>query len=197
MGVRFTLWAVDAERILDMLSTSEVAAAREDSLQLQRILRRASDSPHSRGILQLLLDGHRRWWIGSFLESLRQSSPWLQSNTDVDYAEELLSVTLAGLDCGTPIRRAPAPTHRAAFPITPRVDADLRFAALSATDFSFLRLFLSECLQNNGRRFMKPSGRIGIAPDGDDEWDAWVRQVIEDITAPLEITNPTLVSLLG
>ncbi|MBK8258511.1 MAG: hypothetical protein IPK82_38360 [Polyangiaceae bacterium] len=197
MGVRFTLWAVDAERILDVLSASEVAAAREDSLQLQQILRRASDSPHSRGILQLLLDGHRRWWIGSFLESLRQSSPWLQNNTDADHAEKLLSIMFAGLDCGTPIRPPPAPTPCAPFPITPRVDADLRFATLSVTDFSFLRLFFSEYLQNNGRRFSRPSGHIGIAPDDDVEWDAWVRQVIQEITAPLEIRDPSLVSLLG
>lgn len=101
------------------------------------------------------------------------------------------------MDCGAPIRRAPAQTRRPALPITPWVDADLHFAALSATDFSFLRLFLSECLQNGGRRFTRPPNHIGIAPDGDDEWDAWVRRVIEEITAPLEILNPSLVCLLG
>ncbi len=45
------------------------------------------------------------------LESLRQSSPWLQNKADIDHAEDLLSRMLGGLDCGTPIRPAHVPVH--------------------------------------------------------------------------------------
>lgn len=44
MGVRFTLWAVDAEQLLDALTADEVSAAWENSLLLQIALRRVSKS---------------------------------------------------------------------------------------------------------------------------------------------------------
>ena len=62
MGVRLTLWAVDPDRLVDVLTAAEVAQAQEDSLLFQRALRRARGSPHGRGRVQLLSDGHRRWW---------------------------------------------------------------------------------------------------------------------------------------
>ena len=197
MGVRFTLWAVDPERLLDALTHDEASNARQDSLHLQCALRRASRSADARGIVQLILDGHRRWWVGSFVESLRRS-PWLLSKNDAEHTEDLLSGMLRGLDCGTAIRDASPSASRFSFPIAPRSEADLRLAVLSSSDFEFLRLVFDERLRDDGRRFGRPSGTVGIGPDSDDAWDAWVRQVIREIaTTPLEVPNPALLSFLG
>ena len=198
MGVRFTLWAVDVERLLDVLTANERAGARESSLLLQRALRRASGSPSARHVVRLLGDGHRRWWVGSLLESLRRPSPWLLNQGDVAHAEEMLSRMLRGWNCGATVRDASPSATRSASPVTPASDADLRLAVLSPSDFEFLRLFLDERLRDDERRFVRPSGVVGVAPDRDDEWDAWVRQVLREITAtPLDVPDPTLVSLLG
>lgn len=137
-------------------------------------------------------------WVGSFLESLRRFSPWLLNRRDVKHAENLLSLMLRGWNCGTTVSDASPLVSQALFPITPRSDADLSFAVLSPSDFEFLRLFLNERLRDEDRRFVHPSGTTGIAPDGDDEWDAWVREVIEEIaTTPLNVLSPSLVSFLG
>lgn len=198
MGVRFTMWAVNPMRLLDMFTADEVSKAREDSLSLQSALRRASGASEAHGIVQLILDGHRRWWVGSLLESLRKSSPWLLSQRDVEHAEHLLSSILRGWNCGTTVRAAPPSLSRCSFPIVPKNDADLRSAVLSPSDFEFLRGFFDERLRDEDRRFVRPSGVIGIAPESDDAWDSWVREVLRAIsTTPLEIADPTLVSLLG
>ncbi len=198
MGVRFTMWAVDAERLLDALTADEVSQAREDSLPFQIALGRVSQSSNAHDIVQPLLDGHRRWWIGSFLESLRECSPWTIRPSDVDYVESLLSSLLRGWNCGTAIRSEVDLPNCLSFPITPKCDVDFRFAVLSSSDFEFLRLFLIERLRDEDRRFVRPSGRVGIAPETDEEWDEWIRQVIREIaTKPLEVPNPSLVSFIG
>lgn len=195
MGVRFTFFAVDPERLLDVLTADEVSRSREESFPLYWSLRRASKSAESRGIVQLLLDGQRRWWIGSLVESLRRS-PWLLSQNDIEHTETLLSHLLRGLDCGTALRAASA--SHASLPIVPTSEADLALAVLSAADFEFLRLFFEQRLRDKDRRFVRPSGNVGIAPETDDEWDAWVRQVIRTIaTIPLEFPNALLVSFIG
>lgn len=198
MGVRFTFWAVDAPGLPDQLTAGEISGVQENSLMLQRALRRVGDSSEALGVVQLLSAGHRRWWIGSLVESLRGSSPCLLNQLDVEHAEDLLSFVLRGWNCGATLRGWSPPAVRSSFPITPRHDEDLRLAVLSSSDFEFLRLFLSERLLDDNRRFVCPAGAVGIAPEGDDEWDAWVRQVIREIaTTPLDDPTPMLVSLLG
>jgi hypothetical protein len=198
LGVRFTLWAVDAERLLDVLTVDEVSEAQKNSWELQTALRRASESREARCVVQLLLYGHRRWWVGSLIESLRQSPSWLLNQSDIEHAENLLAYMLRGRDCGTRVRDASTSVSGSSFPIMPRSDSDLRFAVLSPSDFEFLRVFLSERLQDADRRFASPSDRVGIAPGKDVEWDAWVREVIRMITAtPLKSLAPSLVSFLG
>jgi hypothetical protein len=198
LGVRFTLWAVDAERLLDVLTVDEVSEAQKNSWELQTALRRVSEAVEARSIVQLLLDGHRRWWIGSLIESLRQSPPWLLNQSDVEHAESLLAFMLRGAGCGTRVRDASTLVSGSSFPITPRSDSDLLFAVLSPSDFQFLRLFLHERLQDADRRFASPSGPVGIAPGSDVEWDVWVREAIREIAGtPLKSQAPSLVSFLG
>jgi len=197
MGVRFSMFAVDPERLLDVLTDDEVLDAREESLAFLLALIRATGSPKSRRIVQPLLNGHRRWWVGSFVESLRRSR-WHLNTDDVAYAEGLLSLMLGKFNCGAAIRAVSPSATRAAFPISPGSEADCHMAVFSAIDFEFLRLFFAERLGDEDRRFARPTSSVGIAPGNDDDWDAWVREVIQSIaTRSLDVPDPSLVSFLG
>lgn len=79
-----------------------------------------------------------------------------------------------------------------------RENADLRLAVLSEADFTFLRLFLQERLQDPYRTFMEPPhSRSDLDPPAH-SWDAWVREVLGEIAStPLAFPAASLVSFLG
>lgn len=130
--------------------------------------------------IRRLIDGHRRWWIGSVLQLAKEALP----SGDYDKLEHLFRQILRGLNCGFQIPQGDPGFTAAGLPFTPPNDPDLRFGRWSEDDSSLAVALLSKIVSSSPV-LTRPPGPIGIAPD-DSQWHEWVS---ENVTSLLHIPD--------
>ncbi len=116
--------------------------------------------------------GHRRWWIGSVLEAAAENlGTQSASYQALDFHFARL---LRGWGCGTPMLTRDEPPS-AVMPFSPASDCDFRMSIWSESDLLVVATALEELMATEPR-FAPPRGPVGIAPEGEDEWVAWVQE---------------------
>lgn len=115
-----------------------------------------------------LINGDRRWWIGSVL----QGAQTVLDSKDYTTLEHLFRQILRGYDCGYPISAGDIGFIKEGLPFTPDNDP-CGFGRWTDDDAVSIQL-LSKMLILSPV-FRRPPGPIGIAPD-DSEWHDWVHQ---------------------
>jgi hypothetical protein len=151
--------------------------------------------PDSASIIRRVTVGHRRWWIGSLIASCRDSS-WSFDAQDLETAEALLARLLRVYNCGGDLPHTAYELKDVSFAARPLSDSDFWMATFDADEHWFLAQFLQERLQEPWRRFRRPPGTVGVAPERDEEWDAWVRTAGLEL-ATFESSTPALLTFIG
>ena len=127
-----------------------------------------------------LIDGHRRWWIGSVLQFAKTVMP------DDTYAEleQLFRKILRGANCGFKIPDSDIGFVTDGLPFTPENDPDLRFGRWSDIE-SLVATDLLSSIAAQSPQFTAPPGPMGITPD-DSEWHEWVHS---NVTSLLQLSD--------
>ncbi len=147
----------------------------EDSYALNSLLRALSSySPGD--VVREITRGHRRWWIGSLLDYAENSAAVSQ----VDYERLVLlwQKVLRGHVCGKPVLLCNFSTADFDFPVLPVDDVELWMGVWSEEEAHFM----VDCLHRIRAvppRFGKPPGKVGMAPENDEEWDEWVNEMLD------------------
>jgi len=130
-----------------------------------------------RGIdfIKRLIDGHRRWWVGSILQSAHHHL----KGSDYEELEQLFRRVLRRANCGFKVSETDPGFVAAGLPFTPEDDLDLQFGRWSE-DESFTAVALLSRLMRLSPTFTRPPGPIGIAPE-DDEWHEWVSENVKSL----------------
>lgn len=181
MGVRIYAYAFDPEAFAAF--ASEALVRRETSHLLRQDLERLAHSGDLDSVLRPVTAAQRRWWIGSFVESCRDSR-WYVNPADVAEASLLFARLLRGHGCGAELPSIAYGLTDVAFPLLPLEDTDFRMAAFDSGEASFLQAFIVERLHDPGRCFARPTGAVGIAPTTDPDWDLWVRETADTLAWP-------------
>lgn len=139
-------------------------------------------------------DGHRRWWIGSFLNSVGEIHG--ASSAVYQRMVELFQTVLQGYDCGTefPPQDSDAKSDLF-FPLTAN-DPDLRMGFWTSEDVYFLLDIIRRIPPNT---VFKPTLSYGIAPDSANDWNKWVWDVLEGLLVlqTLDYQKPSVVTFIG
>lgn len=130
--------------------------------------------------IERLINGHRRWWVGSVLQFSCSALP----NKDYQQLEVLFRKVLRGLNCGWVIPETDIGVNTVGLPFTPDSDPDCRFGRWDKDDVFAVATLLSKVTALSPT-FIPPPGPIGIAPDEGD-WHEWVH---ENVTALARIPN--------
>jgi hypothetical protein len=118
--------------------------------------------------IERLIDGHRRWWIGSVLQFAHSHL----DRSEYEELENLFCRVLRRADCGFTISETDPGFVTAGLPFTPDDDLDLQFGRWSQRESSAAVTLLSKMMELSPT-FTRPPGPIGIAPE-DAEWHEWV-----------------------
>jgi hypothetical protein len=145
--------------------------------------------------VERLMEGQRRWWIGSALQAAFGCAA--MRGEDRDRFLELFRRVLRGSDCGHPIPEGDLGCDPAGLPFVPPDDPDLRIGRWSESE-SLDAAFLATALLAASPRSERPPGRLGIVPD-DSEWDGWVRENLGAIArvGELEFAERNVISFIG
>jgi hypothetical protein len=148
-----------------------------------------------RGIdfIERLIDGHRRWWIGSVLQF---AHPYFE-RAEYDELELLFRKVLRRADCGYEIQKTDPGFVADGLPFTPQDDLDLPFGRWSEAD-SFAATELLSKLKQLSPTFTRPPGPIGIAPE-ESEWHQWVSENVEALLriADLNYSECNVLTFIG
>lgn len=125
--------------------------------------------------IQRIMDGQRRWWVGSVLQSAKAILP---SN---EYGElvYLFRKLLRGMNCGYPIPKDDVGVNVKGLPFSLKDNPDFRTGRWSE-DETFTALDLLSKLLTLSPSFTPPPGPVGIAPDPS-EWHVWVHAAVASI----------------
>lgn len=145
--------------------------------------------------VECLIEGQRRWWIGSALQAAVDSAAFGTEHRE--RLVELLRRVLRGSDCGFPIPEGDVGCDAAGLPFVPQEDPDLRIGRWSERE-SFDAALLATTLLAASPWFARPPGRVGIVPE-DAEWDGWVRENLGAIAGivELEYAERNVISFIG
>jgi hypothetical protein len=119
-----------------------------------------------------LIDGPRRWWIGSVLQCAQTTL----AAADYEQLVHLFRKILRGNNCGYRLPEGDVGFSTEQLPFTPEDDPDLRFCRWSADD-TFCAATLLSALLSQSPSFGPPPDPIGIAPDTS-EWHTWVHGIV-------------------
>lgn len=125
--------------------------------------------------IERLIDGQRRWWIGSVLQFAHTRS----ERSEYDALELLFRKILRRWNCGYNIQAGDPGIVTEGLPFTPQDDPDLAFGRWSKEE-SFAAGALLSKLMGSVPGFTRPPGPIGIAPD-ESEWHQWVFETVEKV----------------
>ena len=130
-----------------------------------------------RGIdfIERLIDGQRRWWIGSVL----QFAHTYFERSEYEELEYLFRRVLRRADCGYKIQNTDPGFVVTGLPFTPEDDPDLPFGRWSEEE-SFAAAVLLSKMMELSPTFARPPGPIGIAPE-DSKWHEWVHDNVESL----------------
>jgi hypothetical protein len=193
MSVRISGYAFNPELLaenLAQLGLVPVGSSTDLHLRLMNLA-----LPGSASIIRRVTSGHRRWWIGSLIASCRDDS-WSFDAKDLETAEALLARLLRVHNCGVDLPRIGYELKDVSFAARPLSDTEFWMATFDAEDRWFLAQFLQERLSEPWRRFRQPPGTVGVAPERDEEWDAWVRSAGSEL-ATIESSTPALLTFIG
>lgn len=168
----------------------------EDSFALNWLLKALSRFPPE-DFVREITSGQRRWWLGSFLDYAERSPAIAQE----DYArlELLWQKVLRGHACGKPVTPREFNISDFDFPVLPAEDSELWMGVWSEEEARFM----VDCLRRiraEHPRFRKPPGKIGLAPDRDEEWDEWVNEMLNSVLGieeALHFQKPVAVSFIS
>lgn len=140
-----------------------------------------------------LIDGHRRWWIGSVLQFANGMIP----AKDYDELTRLFQQMLRGLNCGHQMPDADLGFIADGLPFAPESDPDFRIGRWSERECSTAVRILSYIITLSPT-FVRPPRPIGIAPD-DAEWNQWVYSNIASLLriADLDYSVCNLLTFIG
>ncbi len=143
--------------------------------------------------IHLLLDGHRRWWIGSVL----QAANALLAPDDYDKLLQLFRRLLRGYNCGYNIPDGDIGYTTDGFPCMPQDDPSLLFGRWSQNDTFVAGSLFTQTLASSPT-FSLPPDQIGIAPDSAD-CHQWVYNILTSFleTEDLNFSECNVVSFIG
>lgn len=165
----------DSADLLFLSSTLADFYSHQSSFAFRNLLECLSACPTIEWVYQVS-QGHRRWWIGSFLDS---AVSVLGTNSQ-EYAllAMLFQKMLREYDCGKALPKQQYDLSDFTFPIMPEDDTDNRMGIwVREETHSFLQI-LDAITTPTMPMFKAPSGKVGIAPDTDDAWNQWVQEII-------------------
>jgi hypothetical protein len=121
----------------------------------------------------------RRWWIGSFLDCVETAT----GATPEEYAtiETLFQKILRGYNCGKDLSEQYYEVTDFDFPVIPTDDTDLWMGVWTDSEITFAIQFIRSLMQVHNPYFRKPPGSTGQAPQTDEQWNEWVRQMIKQL----------------
>lgn len=126
--------------------------------------------------IEVLIDGHRRWWIGSVLQFAHQRL----APHDCDQLDLLFRKILRSYGCGHKRLKNDTGVDSTGLPFTPEDNIDLPFGRWSQEDCINAVPLLSRIMEMSPS-FTPPPGPLGLGPD-ESEWHDWV---CENVTALL------------
>ena len=138
-----------------------------------------------------LIDGHRRWWIGSVLQSARR----VLANSEYEEVKSLFRKILRGGNCGYDDVTGDVGVDIDDLPFSPEDDPYFRFGRWTEKDIVIAVPLLSKILDSSPP-FGRPPGQVGMAPD---EWHEWVHGNAAALVrvANLEYGRPNVLTFIG
>jgi hypothetical protein len=139
---------------------------------------------------------NRRWWIGSFLEAAQSQIG--RKSSDYLFLVSVFQKMLRGYDCGLVLPVVDF-ENSFTFPALPADDADHQIGVWSEAEIRRAAQIFQYLLADTTLKYCRPSGSVGIAPETDADWHAWVIEMLNELvwllTAPFE--QPILLSFIG
>lgn len=149
----------------------------DSSLQLDRFLHAVSVITESDGV-RCLTRGDRRWWIGSLLQAARRTF----DRGAYDRLQEVLLRMLRVYDCGLHVPRTPYTLADVEFPAVPGDDTDHWMSVWMPAEIEHVvQCFL--ILTSSSLQFSRPHGNVGMGPETPEEWNDWVREMMDQFLA--------------
>lgn len=193
MGVRITLFAAEQKcieaNLLEYMGEAGDPYSFFDWLRVQ--------SANAGSGIRELSDGNRRWWMCGVLDKVKVA--WTMNKDEYTILRAIFAKILQGEICGTDDEY-----FRQTKPLLPAfleqyTGADLRIGYLDSSDVELLITLLNELTQFKDYQFSRPQKRLGIAPDNDQDWDLWVKEVIVEILSiqELKYKQSCIVSFVG
>lgn len=167
-GRRYSVFTEQQLQALPVLQRSARYHLSSGSIYQSQWLFQAFSNCSGVNFIHRLIDGQRRWWIGSVL----QFASGMIAADDYDELTRLFQQILRGIDCGFPIPDADIGFITDGLPFTPENDPDLRIGRWSEKE-SLTAVQILSYIVSLSPTFVRPPGPIGIAPD-DAEWNQWV-----------------------
>lgn len=127
---------------------------------------------HGIDFVERLLDGPRRWWIGSIL----QFAHTCLAASDYDELSLLFRKLLRGWDCGYPIPSGDVGVVTDGFPISLEANPDFRFGRWTEKDVSKATSLLSEIMSSSPTFSCPPE----LRPD-EDNWHPHVQNMLNSL----------------
>jgi hypothetical protein len=167
-------------RAIDVLQRSAREHLSRGSIYQSSWLLRGFSKCKGIDFIEQLINGHRRWWIGSVLQFADANL----ERGDYEILESLFRRILRGSNCGYKIRKGDPGFITDGLPFVPEDVPDLPFGRWSEEESFYAASLLSKMMELSPT-FTRPRGPIGIAPD-DSEWHEWVYNNVQSF---LRIAN--------
>ena len=157
----------------------------ESSSDLYRVLAAYAQCPAIDWVTKIS-EGHRRWWIGSFLEYVKLVLG-NSSNMYFHFAN-LFQRLLGNYDCGTIL---PPKEDVPSIPLSfvPVDNSDPYMSFWSQDEICFLCQTIRMVIADNRARFKRPPDKVGLGPGPDEDWNDWVYEVLQEL---LVLESPSL-----
>lgn len=169
------------------LQTPARTQLQEDSgLQLDWFLHAVSVITESDAVRRLT-HGDRRWWIGSLLQAARRTF----DRGSYYRLEEVLLRMLRVYNCGLHVPRTPYTLADVEFPVVPGDDTDHWMSVWTPGEIEHV-VQCFQILKSSSLQFSHPHGNVGMGPETPEEWNDWVREMMDRFLVLPEQTPESL-----
>ncbi len=174
-GAERHLEELTEERIrgINVLQTPSREHLSRGSIYQSQWLLRGFSNCREIDFIERLIDGQRRWWIGSVLQFAHNYF----ERSEYNELELLFRKVLRRANCGYNIQKSDPGFKTEGLPFTPTDDPDLPFGRWSEKESFSAAVLLSKMMELSPT-FTRPPGPIGIAPD-DADWHQWVHDNVQ------------------
>ncbi|HXB59323.1 MAG TPA: hypothetical protein VNU95_07150 [Candidatus Acidoferrales bacterium] len=182
----------DKLRVIEILQQPARKHLSSENIYQALCLLRAFGNCKGIDFIKQLIDGHRRHWIGSMLQSAQP----ILTLSEFKELEFLFVRILRDINCGFKMSIGDAGFVRDGLPFVPEDDPDKRFGRWSEKECSSAILLLSKIMAASPR-FERPPEFSALADDGD--WHDWTRDNILSLLkiCDLDYSDCNMLSFIG